>query len=302
MAQTLLAILFATSSSNDQTIAFRWPASPRAFPRLARPRPPSELEFAHVDAPYRAAKFSDGAPNVSQCFSLTEDSDRFEYEWQRPTMKRYRSHSFASSGRSSSEGRQSPVNQRGDPHTSHANGEMDEYETTLGFNVNLLAHFLCPRPDNCHQKFELVVDDLAFIGHPVCVNEHGKWSFKSETSGETFTDDLAVEGTKDAKPTKANAESSSQSMLQLFHVVFVLDLPDPSSSASGNLNKYFDVIYQTVTFSLTAVLFNEQVLHNYVENQWSLLVKLREDCISNGMSPPDLSSMVAQCLNTSRFL
>ncbi|KAF8577795.1 hypothetical protein K439DRAFT_1664082 [Ramaria rubella] len=85
-------------------------------------------------------------------------------------------------------------------------------------------------------------------------------------------------------------------MLQLFHVVFVLDLPDPSSSASGNLNKYFDAIYQSVAFSLTAVLFNEQVLHNYVEHEWDLLVKLKEDCVSNGEPVEDY---FAQCLKQS---
>ena len=282
MAETLLAILFATSSASDQTIAFRWPASPRPFPRLARPRPPSELDFEHVDAPYRAATYSELPPDDSQCFSFSHpDGDYFEYEWQRPTVRRYRSQSLTSSGRSSSGGRHSPVNQRGDHGGLHINEDMSGYDTTLGFNVDLLAHFLCPRIDNCHQKFELIVDDLAFIGHPVCVDENGNWSFKWEKTSDDAAADEFVEGAKEGMALKVNTESL-QSMLQLFHVVFVLDLPDPSSSASGNLNKYFDTIYQTVAFPLTAVLFNEQVLHKYVEQEWDLLVKLKDQCISNG--------------------
>ncbi|KAF8519553.1 nitrogen permease regulator of amino acid transport activity 3-domain-containing protein [Gautieria morchelliformis] len=266
MAHTLLAILFATSSASGETIAFRWPASPRAFPRLARPRPPSELDFEHVDASYRAATYSELPADGFQRLPFSPlEEDKLEYEWQRPAVKRYRSQSFTSSGRSSSGGRHSPVNQRSDHGALHVSGDMNEYEIVLGFNVDHLAHFLCPGIDNCHQKFELVVDDLAFIGHPVCVDERGNWSFTWETPSEN-----------------AITEASSQTMLQLFHVVFVLDLPDPSSSASGNLNKYFDTIYQTVAFSLTAVLFNEQVLHKYVEHEWDLLVKLKEDCMSNG--------------------
>lgn len=286
MAQTLLAILFATSSASDQTIAFRWPASPRAFPRLARPRPPSELDFDHVDAPYRAATYSEVSSDTPQRFSLSHlNGERFEYEWQRPTVKRDRSQSLTSSGRSSSGGRHSPVNQRGDHGPLHVNEDIDEYETVLGYSADLLAHFLCPRIDNCHQKFELIVDDLAFIGHPVCVDEKGNWSFRWENTPEDTTADDFVEGAKDGAQSKVNTEMPSHSMLQLFHVVFVLDLPDPSSSASGNLNKYFDTIYQTVAFSLTAVLFNEQVLHKYVEQEWELLVKLKDHCISDGEPP-----------------
>lgn len=279
MAQTLLAILFATSSASDHTIAFRWPASPRPFPRLARPRPPSEIRFEHVDASCRAAAYSELPSDDLKKYS-SPCGNGVDYEWQRPTVKRYRSQSLTSSGRSSSGGRRSPVNQRSDHATLHANGEISEYDTALGYNVDLLAQLLCPRIDNCHQKFELVVDDLAFIGHPVCVDERGNWSF-DKMPGDAATDDCA-EGVMDGAALKVNTEASSQSMLQLFHVVFVLDLPDPSSSASGNLNKYFDTIYQNVAFSLTAVLFNEQVLHKYVEREWDLLSKLKEDCISIG--------------------
>jgi hypothetical protein len=133
--------------------------------------------------------------------------------------------------------------------------------------------------DNCHQKFELIVDDLVFIGHPVCTDERGTWSFKGESIRDNGSGGQLVDGRAPKDPT---SNGTSDNMLQLFHIVFVLDLPDPSSSASGNLNKYFDTIYQTVAFSLTAVLYNEQVLHNYVEREWNVLVKQKEDCISNG--------------------
>lgn len=271
MAQTLLAILLATSSAKDQTIAFRWPPSPHSSPRLARPRPSSQLNLTHVDAPYRAATFLNVNIKDQEIFSTT--SDNFEFEWQRPSMKRFRSHSFASSKRSSSGGRRSPVAQR----SEHASlMSPPEYDTVLGYNVDLLAHFLCPMKNNCHQKFELIVDDLVFIGHPVCVDESGKWSFKTE--GSTSPGRLRGNGDDITSEVGVDEESA----LRSFHIVFVLDLPDPSSSASGNINKYFDTIYRTVVFSLTAVLFNEQVLHKYVEREWDILVKVKEDCVSNG--------------------
>ncbi|KIJ51462.1 hypothetical protein M422DRAFT_244625 [Sphaerobolus stellatus SS14] len=279
MAQTLLAILFATSSANDQTIAFRWPPSPSVLPRLARPRPPSQLDLSHADAPYRAATYQEGASSNLEP-QLT--GDRLEYEWQRPTIKRYRSQSFASSGRSSSTGRHSPVVQRND-RSIHIDNDISEYETIFEYHVDLLAHFLCPMKDNCHQKFELIVDDLVFIGHPVCVDDRGAWSFKDDVKQEEKHADENDEGAKERESgSSGSTEKSSDSLLKTFHVIFVLDLPDPASSASGNLNKYFDTVYQTAAFSLTAALFNEQVLHGYVETEWELLMKLKEDCISNG--------------------
>lgn len=286
MAETLLAILFATSSANDNTIAFRWPASPKALPRLARPRPPSPLDIVHADAPYRAATYSEtSAGDPHNATFAPPDGDRFEYEWQRPTTRRDRSQSFASSGRSSSGGTHSPVHQRSD--CSHMMGDTDicEYDNVFGFDVGLLAHFLCPMIDNCHQKFELIVDDLVFLGHPVCVDEKGTWNFKGDSSArEEKNAEQTGEGTKDTEtsPAVSVVDNTPGSMLKLFHVIFVLDLPDPASSASGNLNKYFDTVYQAVAFPLTAVLYSEQVLHKYVEHEWDVLVKLKEDHISNG--------------------
>ncbi|KAF8525938.1 nitrogen permease regulator of amino acid transport activity 3-domain-containing protein [Hysterangium stoloniferum] len=299
MAQTLLAILFATSSAKDNMIAFRWPASPHASPRLARPRPPSHLDYEHADAPYRTATFSEFPHSGQEPLSYAHlVGDKFEYEWQRPTIKRYRSQSFASSGRSSSGGRHSPVTQRND-RPACSNGDIRDYDTIFGYNVGLLAHFLCPTSDNCHQKFELIVDDLAFIGHPVCMDQRGTWSFKEEPPGGNASREQSADGRTTEDPA---SNGTSENMLQLFHIVFVLDLPDPSSSASGNLNKYFDTIYQTVAFSLTAVLFNEQVLHNYVEHEWDVLVKQKEDCISNGETYEEYNALCLEKSSLARIL
>ena len=55
-------------------------------------------------------------------------------------------------------------------------------------------------------------------------------------------------------------------MVETFHVAFVHEVPDPSSPASGNIGRYFDVLSTSPSPStLTAVLFQEQVLSNFVE-------------------------------------
>jgi hypothetical protein len=62
----------------------------------------------------------------------------------------------------------------------------------------------------------------------------------------------------------------------------VLDLPDPSSSASGNVSKYFDAIYEQIAFTFAAVLFQEQVLENFVEKECDALIALQESLFKKG--------------------
>jgi hypothetical protein len=152
-----------------------------------------------------------------------------------------------------------------------------------------------PQTAMCHQKFELLVDGLAFIGHPVCVDSERKWRFKGEkveNNGNTNNTRGGMES-KGASPAavKEGSEASSvtelqpeqDGWLQFFHLVFVCDLPDPSSSASGNLSKYFEIIYEQVAFPVTAVLFQEQVLKNFVEGECDKLGALKDLALSEGL-------------------
>lgn len=86
----------------------------------------------------------------------------------------------------------------------------------------------------------------------------------------------------DSSSDPSTAPNSPSSWLQTFHFVLVLDLPDPSSSASGNVSKYFDIIYEHIAFTVTAVLYQEQVLSNYVEQEADLLLNLKDQYTSRG--------------------
>jgi len=86
--------------------------------------------------------------------------------------------------------------------------------------------------------------------------------------------------------TSTSAPSTSKSTwLQTFHLILVLDLPDPSSSASGNLAKYFNILYEQIAFTVTAVLYQEQVLSNFVENECDTLIALKDNYFSKGLFP-----------------
>lgn len=279
MAESLLAILLVTSSAKGSTLVYRWPPNPITSPRLSRPLPEQTSFPSQLDNPWRAAHFSD-VPSGGVAAKLSRDPDEEDdYSWRRSDA-RHNDKSPSSS----------PSNLKGGSYNLR-----DEYDDLLGYSSELLAGLLCPNRSMCHQKFELLVDDLAFLGHPVCSEVDGGWRFRPEklTSGSRgresrnsihpLADDSAsiVGHSPEASPGERPPPAQG-SWLQTFHLVMVLDIPDPSSSASGNVSKYFDIIYNQISFVVTAVLFQEQVLSNFVESECDLLGALKDSCIAKG--------------------
>ncbi|KAI3604810.1 protein rmd11 [Moniliophthora roreri] len=261
MSETLLAILFVTSSAKGSNLVFRWPPCPDVPLKLSRTLP-------------------EGQGNILD-----------------PSYKRR-----VSSGTNKPS---SSINDSTDPSSSRK-----EYEEVFGYSSEFLAGILCPHASMCHQKFELVVDDLAFIGHPVCAEAGGIWHFKQEKpkvssrgreshNRPTSRNDSAPRN--DSSPSRSPSNEKSVAVpsnkcawLHTFHLVMVLDLPDPSSSAAGNVSKYFDVIYEQAAFIVSAVLFQEQVVSNYVEKECDQLGSLRDDCMKKGTSFSEFSSQALE--------
>jgi len=138
-----------------------------------------------------------------------------------------------------------------------------------------------------------LVDGLAFIGHPVHVDAEGKWRFKTDKGGshtraKETTTTTATTMNETQTSTQDDSETSSVTQrtggwLQSFHLVFVCDRPDPSSSASGNLFKYYEIIYEQAAFPTTAVLFQEQVMNNFVEEECDKLGSIKDLAQSEGL-------------------
>lgn len=289
MSETLLAILLVTHSATGSSLVCRWPPHPSNQPRLARPRPSRDGSCLHADNPWRAAYNTDTS---QPCGQHADDDD--EYIWRRPNIARERSVSF-------SQARSHPTSRRASPskdlkeslHDDNDSLEPDDYDELLGYSSKFLAGILCPHTAMCHQKFELVVDDLAFLGHPVRADSDGTWRFPVEKSKATSRGRGSRKGQNQSPmPDEASLtpdqtakeHPTTTSWLHMFHLVLVLDRPDPSSSAAGNLDKYFEVLYEQVAFSMTAVLYQEQVLHNLVANECEKMGVLKEGCISHGRS------------------
>jgi nitrogen permease regulator 3-like protein len=174
----------------------------------------------------------------------------------------------------------------------------DEYGALFGYSAEFFAGLLLPKRALCHRKFELAVDDLFFVGHPVCADDDGTWRFKREkdargrgahkrrasasAEASVSADEVSSSTEFDSSAQEGNGNGTSSpvpasSWLKTFHVAFVHEVPDPSSQASGNIGRYFDIIYQQVAFTLTAVLFQEQVLSNFVEKECDDLSALKDE-------------------------
>ncbi|KAF8207582.1 nitrogen permease regulator of amino acid transport activity 3-domain-containing protein [Mycena galopus ATCC 62051] len=299
MAETLLAILLVTTSAKGSSIVYRWPPSPVASPRFSRARPDSAPSSLHLDNPWRASHPSEAPPDLEKYDPLQNDPER---EWKRPSTQRDRSMSFSSSGSHHSSGRNSPSKDM-----LEGRSIEDEYNHLFGYSSDFLANLLCPQRSMCHQKFELLVDDLAFIGHPVSAEDDGAWRFKPEKlklkdrGRESRIRRVSqTDRVSSASPPRTVSSEKTPPVanlwLQRFHFVMVLDVPDPSSSASGNITKYFDIIYEQIAFPVAAVLFQEQVLSNFVEEECDILGSLKDDCSAKG---DEFSSYMALALEAS---
>ncbi|KDQ56990.1 hypothetical protein JAAARDRAFT_131616 [Jaapia argillacea MUCL 33604] len=294
MAESLLALLLVTSSSSAKgsSLVYRWPPSPTSSPRLARPRPP-QPSLRQVDNPWRAIDLVEGQDG---CSTVNEQPaadlpDEEDYVWKRAHVTKDRTASFSQASSVPASGRNSPSKEGSfDVDRPDHLSIRDEYDNLFGYSSEFLAGILCPQPPLCHQKFELIVDDLVFIGHPVCRAADGTWRFTPEGGksssrgrGPRSRDSSQGSTSESTHVPHIEEEPNAQSeWLDTFHFVIVLSLPDPSSSASGNVLKYFDILYKQLAFTVTAVLFQEQVISNFVERECEVLGSVKEDYISKG--------------------
>ncbi|KAM6504449.1 Nitrogen Permease regulator of amino acid transport activity 3 domain containing protein [Amanita muscaria] len=274
MAETLSAIALVTSSAKGNSLVFWWPPSPTLSPRFCRARPSDFSWPSFLDNPWRASHpLSDAAAASSDAYDLSEN------HWPRPLNPSDEPHPHPTS-RNTSPSR---------PH-SFCSRKSTEYDSILGYSSEYLANLLCPHPSTCHQKFELIVDDLVFLGHPVCADDDGTWRFKSENNASgsrgrnSRSSQSPLQYPSTSSSSRDRTSQSTSAWLQTFHLVLILDLPEPSLSGSGNVLRYFDVIYQQIIFVITAVLFQEQVLCNFVERECDVLGTLKESCMSKGES------------------
>ncbi|KAG8859521.1 hypothetical protein FRB96_004405 [Tulasnella sp. 330] len=335
----LLAILLVTASASGSNLAWSWPPRPKASIRLIRPRP---IEWEkEPDVNWRAAHdFDQSISNLSpesrqkviaSLSDLASKDRNFDYEWRRRSIEdphvyktSQRSSTVSASKSRTDSGRSSP-SQDGQGVEAQALRDDNPYGEILGYDPTFLAEVLSPKPALCHQKFELSIDELAFIGHPVHIGKDGSWGWDEvyATGGSSSTsavpDDKDYRGRPRDRPDEIELLSTEISLspelprndralptpllsqpkkrqsnaISSFHLVLVLDRPDPSSVASSGLHRFIDMYYRQVAFKLTAAMHYEQGRVDFVGQQAAVLSVLRESCLTKGST---LESFISQAL------
>ena len=145
---SLLAVLIVGTSSLGSHLIYSYPPSPQPVPRTSRPI--YSTRSTRAKAPAKPAMYDSGSndnseDDTSPSSSDDDDDDAGELFGQGHHPRR-----------GSAEGER------------EGGGILDNF---LGFPNTTLAGLLSPNRELCDQPFELVVDHLAFVGHPVWLGE-----------------------------------------------------------------------------------------------------------------------------------
>lgn len=179
----------------------------------------------------------------------------------------------------------------------------------LGYPVDFLAELLAPREEMCNRRFELVVDDLAFVGHPVLRyvpeedEDNGRGASAAAASASSDVDEPRGRRGRDGQAPSPSviprdaADSSSRRppirktpKVTMFHLVFVLQPPDPSyATPTLDLTTWLGFWYDNATFKMTAALWAEETRCEYISQQTDLLSKLWGEVEGNSGSGPSYS-------------
>jgi hypothetical protein len=303
---SLLAVLLVTSSSRGATLTFQYPRRPRLEKRYSRVQyhvgeeqdgkdgQQFRLHEDEMDEEFEreAELSSDDDEDHDLLESESDSSDIVDLDDERsdldgpPDMSR-REYDVASSSAGGTTGGAAGSTSASDQHLRR----LRAYQQYLGYDTGILASILAPRRELCHSKFELVIDDLAFIGHPLCVDKNGKWDPESQQTKRgrdqkkkgSHLGGYSIGSPEDEEDEVPSNDASSLAPMTLFHFVLVLDRPDPSAYLpSIDLTSWLQIFYDNIAFKMTAALFAEEVRCDYVTRESEKLGVLRDRCMDDG--------------------
>lgn len=198
------------------------------------------------------------------------------------------------------------------------------WKTVLGFDTLFLSELLVPSRYLCNKRFELSVDDMAFLGCPVHVLPDGNWVKKKnetpqnkETSSsrlkrksrasnvvvqedeaedefeeptyyadgpdedafqqDNHADNESIKGKDDTAAGVGQEYDDPKSDMRMFHVVFVLNPPVIEYSFR------IEEMYHHIISKFVASLRHEQAKSNYVWNEVSKIMQVRDKASQEGM-------------------
>lgn len=168
----------------------------------------------------------------------TADKDSLEYPVVRPKNESNTSDNHRLPPNASD----AQVRKANSSDTGNTPAEYDAFagrDFIFNMEVSFLADALAPEHPLCNQKFQLTLDDLTFVGHPVTLSQ-------GDSKKPQIKDELSPD------------KERQGSHMTLFHVVFVMSPPDLE------LNAQTDAMYMHVVRRYASALQYEQQRCGYV--------------------------------------
>ncbi|KAG2175324.1 hypothetical protein INT44_007812 [Umbelopsis vinacea] len=161
-------------------------------------------------------------------------------------------------------------------HDSHS--QFEGRDSILGIDTGFLADALAPKSPLRDRKFQMTIDDLTFVGHPISLtaddqqqqqqpSQQKKWQSNDDSNGHRRT----------SKGSNAAVDDShSSSHITQFHVVFVISPPDLE------LNNQVDILYDHIIKRYTTALRYEQLRCEYVKREADKVLAIKEEATNHG--------------------
>lgn len=203
----------------------------------------------------------------------------------------------------------------------------DVASTIFGIEQAYLCETLCPPRQMCNSRFEMLIDDLVFLGLPIHCHDNGSWRSKKKRvrrkASKVSKDGLSLgeksnEGESekarnddstnfddekdddDGNPKPGNSNEKKSNTMSMFHLVFIMNPP------IIECNYRIDEMFYYVISRLSLVLRYEQLKHDYVWQQIKLIQKFKEEYrtvlggISGGLASylnhrASLCKMISDC-------
>jgi hypothetical protein len=180
------------------------------------------------------------------------------------------------------------------------------HDVVFNVDVSFLADALAPKIPLCDGVFQLSMDDLTFVGHPVSLSspKEDEKEERNDTGNNNNTNSKYIESDHEdsdmdepqmddssSKSSNSNSKMSNGSSssdednhgqsptsihMTLFHVVFVLCCPDLE------LNAQIDTVYKNVILRYASALRYEQLRCGYVQEEVEKVLALKEEAFNKG--------------------
>lgn len=151
--------------------------------------------------------------------------------------------------------------------SSTTQGSKELSNQILGFEPEHISEMLSPPRDMCNRRFEIMLENVVFLGLPVHVSSNGSWRSDKRNN----RDQSIHNGDSATNDEHGTSTEQSATAMSMFHLVFVMNPPEIER------NYRIDEMFYYVVSKLSLVLRYEQLKHEFVWNQTRLIYKLKEE-------------------------